>query len=302
MWTLNLCQFKTNLLWVSHWYWLTINVSLTKRNDRIKHIQNIYNISLIISIILYICFEGRKHERHVINVGQIKAQNKPTKRNKTTEEKKPNDKRNKNNTVYGISCTISITLYMHISLEEHPKSRISESSATHKLLILRFMCLVTPAIFMDRSVYAPSQWETETVLQRNAISHCLDTYTEWSLQFPRNVIQRRFLYTLETTLTLLFKEKQMICIGPEITIRQHRHAKMFEKMTMEIFLTSSTQQERNDNLLWCQLQAFFKFRVRHMMSIYVTNLHCFNYSHLAHHNDIITGAMVSQITSPRLFT
>ena len=228
---------------------------------------------------------------------------------KQTNETEQNDRRKETqrqkketNTVYGISYIISITLYMHISLEEHPKSRIRESSATHKLLILRFMCLVTPASFMDRSVYAPSQWETETVLQRNAISHCLDAYTEWSLQFLRNVIQRRFLYTLETTLTLLFKEKQMICIGPEITIRQHRHAKMFEKMTMEIFLTSSTQQERNDNLLWCQLQAFFKFRVRHMMSIYVTNLHCFNYSHLVHHNDIIMGAMVSQITSPRLFT
>ena len=56
----------------------------------------------------------RTQEPSFVNVEQIKAQNKQTKRNKNTEKK---TEPQKPNTIHSISYVISIILYMYISME-----------------------------------------------------------------------------------------------------------------------------------------------------------------------------------------
>ena len=48
-------------------------------------------------------------------------------------------------------------------------------------MIATMLCIILRQVHRDRSVHAPSQWET--MLQCNVVSHWLGAYTKWSLRY-----------------------------------------------------------------------------------------------------------------------
>ena len=85
----------------------------------------------------------------------------------------------------------------------------------NNLTIMNDMQWVSYHIDRDHFVHATSQWEM--VLHSNAISHWLDTYTEWSLHGPTD---------LQNTVVSKYINNKSMCVknnGAVFFVMKHKH-------------------------------------------------------------------------------